>query len=79
VVGVPYDVFNFSMVTHFICSLLNQSREHDPYEPGTLFLTMASSHIYQENFEAALSCLKSTSAIQQMTPKPSLDGSDLKP
>lgn len=68
--GVPYDVFNFSMVAHFICALINQSREHDPYEPGTLFLTMASSHIYQENFEAALSCLKATpGAVQQMTPK----------
>lgn len=68
--GVPYDVFNFSMVAHFICSLLNQSREHDPYEPGTLYLTMASSHIYQENFESALNCLKTTSyGTQQLTPK----------
>jgi thymidylate synthase len=68
--GVPYDVFNFSMVAHFVCALINQSREHDPYEPGSLFLTMASSHLYQENFESALSCLKAVApAAQRPTPK----------
>ena len=67
--GVPYDVFNFSMVAHLVCALINQGRGVE-YEPGTLYLTMASSHLYQRNFEEALSCLKSCTEVTQLpTPK----------
>lgn len=54
--GVPYDVFNFSMLGHKLCGHL---REHGGpiVSPGTLFLTAASSHVYERNFEGARSCL----------------------
>lgn len=51
--GVPYDVFNFSMLSHLVCSLLNDGPEPSNVMPGTLYLTAASSHIYQENWESA--------------------------
>lgn len=53
--GVPYDVFSFSMVAHLICCKLNGWRPGaTPIEPGTLYLTAASSHLYEENWVAAL-------------------------
>lgn len=52
--GLPYDVFNFSMLTHVVCSLFNEN-SYTPHHvsPGTLYLTAASSHLYEEHFEAA--------------------------
>lgn len=56
--GLPYDVFNFSMLSHLVCCRLNASRlSSDHISPGTLYLTAASSHLYQTNWEAALECL----------------------
>lgn len=39
--GLPYDIFNFSMVTHLVCAQLN-----DGTVPGDLHLVAASSHLY---------------------------------
>ena len=60
--GVPYDVFNFSMIAHFICGSLNQSGRlvglgGGLLEPGTLYLTAISSHLYETNWSGAQSCL----------------------
>jgi thymidylate synthase len=58
--GVPYDVFNFSMLSHLVCGLLN---EHRPMtglvSPGKLYLTAASSHLYETNWADAKLCLAS--------------------
>jgi thymidylate synthase len=52
--GIPYDVFNFSMVASYVCGRVN---EHRPAEnrvfPGGLYLTAASSHLYETNFDQA--------------------------
>lgn len=65
--GVPYDVFNFSMLGHWVCGLINKDRP-ELLEPGTLFLTAASSHLYQENWVAAEECLPSKVLPQPETP-----------
>ena len=56
--GLPYDVFNFSMLSAYICSVLNR---HAPRAnlvvPGTLTLVAASSHLYERNFSEAYSVL----------------------
>lgn len=49
--GVPYDVFNFSMVAHMVCCGLNL--HGCGVKPGKLYLTMASAHIYEEHWELA--------------------------
>lgn len=69
--GVPYDVFNFSMLGHYICCLLNHTRlSADFVTPGQLFLTAASSHLYQTNWDRAVVCLSSGNPLGQlMTPK----------
>ena len=68
--GVPYDVFNFSMLGHYICALLNQTRLTDSFvKPGTLYLTAASSHLYQDNWDAAVQCCTTHPLPQNSTPK----------
>lgn len=58
--GVPYDVFNFSMLAHLVCGLLNEHRPlADAVSPGKLFLTAASSHLYEVNWDDAKLCLGS--------------------
>lgn len=58
--GVPYDVFNFSMLAHLVCGLLNELRPLDrALSPGKLFLTAASSHLYETNWADAKLCLGS--------------------
>lgn len=49
--GVPYDIFNFSCVSYMLCCRL--SRVMGGIRPGTLYLTAASSHLYEPNWEAA--------------------------
>lgn len=62
--GLPYDVFNFSMLSYLICAELNAASLEDTFHPlvtpGALYLTAASSHLYEKNFEAAYNCIKNT-------------------
>lgn len=45
--GVPYDVFNFSMLANALAGELND------LEPGPLILNLGSSHLYLRNVAAA--------------------------
>lgn len=58
--GLPYDAFNFTMVACQVIRELNELRYREgalsPLVPGTLFLTMASSHLYAEHFEVGGMC-----------------------
>ncbi len=68
--GVPYDVFNFSMLSHLVCGLLNEHKlVADAVAPGTLHLTAASSHLYETNWDDAKMCLNSDIHDQIETPK----------
>lgn len=68
--GVPYDVFNFSMLSHLVCGLLNNERASDNvYAPGKLYLTAASSHLYELNWADAKLCLNTSVPDQPPTPK----------
>lgn len=70
--GIPYDVFNFSMVALQVLCRLNAlyATEAPPHqgeerrwprvvEPGALYLTAASRHLYTRNQDAALAVLTS--------------------
>lgn len=65
--GVPYDVFNFSMLSHLVCARLY---ERHRVTPGKLYLTAASAHIYDINFDGVRRCLDedATSANIILTP-----------
>ena len=64
--GVPYDVFNFSMLAHAVCGFLNPHGAG--VSPGTLYLTAASSHLYERNFELAKGCLGAEPPVPMDTP-----------
>lgn len=50
--GVPYDVFSFSMFASFIASHYNRRVTRDQYVGlGTLYLTAASSHVYETHWD----------------------------
>lgn len=68
--GVPYDVFNFSMLSHLVCGLINEHRlSSDSIQPGKLFLTAASSHLYETNWADAKACLSASTRMQPRTPQ----------
>lgn len=50
--GIPYDVFNFSMLAYLVCGLLA-----DGTRPGWLYLTAMSSHLYEQDWAKATACL----------------------
>lgn len=65
--GVPYDVFNFSMLSHFVCGILNSS-SYKQVSPGALYLTAASSHLYHHDYDSAMLCCQSDILNQDATP-----------
>jgi thymidylate synthase len=65
--GIPYDVFNFSMLSHYICATLNYVNcGKTNYNPGLLYLTAVSSHLYKENWEQAKACICSEYKYNQL-------------
>lgn len=64
--GIPYDVFNFSMLTHLVCGLLRGLGT--TATPGLLRLTAASSHLYETNWDAAWRCINGHALYQTETP-----------
>lgn len=65
--GVPYDVFNFSMLGHMVCCLL--SLRDIFVSPGEVFLTAASSHLYERDWVNARKCLSTWFPDQNPTPQ----------
>ncbi len=63
--GIPYDVFTFSMLSHYVCGLLHMCGLHAA--PGRLFLTAASSHLYQRNVDDAFE--RSRMLVRQNQPR----------
>lgn len=68
--GIPYDVFNFSMLTHGICAFLQE--KGGSVEPGNLYLTAASSHLYEEHFEIAAECINHGFELETQPPTPEI-------
>lgn len=63
--GLPYDMFNFSMLSYMVAAQVNGFSPDDPVEPGRLHLTMISSHLYETNFDAARQCLSTATRPQK--------------
>ena len=53
--GLPYDVFTFSMLAHLVCAIVNKDL-CNRISPGSLYLTAASSHLYLSDLALALQC-----------------------
>ena len=57
--GLPYDIFNFSCMGYMICAMLNRL-DDKLVCPGRVFVTAASSHLYEPSFEKATRCASDT-------------------
>lgn len=66
--GAPYDVFNFSMLAHQVCCRLNEDKSKSQTSPGALYLTAASSHLYESNWPEAHAAVSGTLMDQGSTP-----------
>lgn len=68
--SLPYDVFNFSMLGHSVCALLNeQLPSNQAVSPGQLFITATSNHLYEINWSDAKSCMNARILEQPRTDK----------
>lgn len=64
--GIPYDVFNFSMLAHKMCATLYAKGL--TLDPGTLYLTAASQHLYEQHWKPAEDCCIGLARPQNPTP-----------
>jgi thymidylate synthase len=55
--GLPYDVFNFSMLALRVACAYNNEVRGRTLDLGWLHLTMASSHLYERDFVGAAACV----------------------
>ena len=64
--GWPYDVFTFAVVTTTVCQRLNLilNQERAMIRPGALYLTAASSHLYEKNWQNADVCSRELEEIE---------------
>lgn len=51
--GVPYDIFSFSMIAWAIIGGINRWRTSDQLNPGNLWMFAGSRHLYADNMQAA--------------------------
>lgn len=67
--GIPYDVFNFSMLSHLVCGLYNEHNHiSDMVKPGSLHITAVSSHLYYRDLEHARQVYKNPGDIKACQP-----------
>lgn len=52
--GLPYDIFAFSAVAHYVASCYNSDVKMNNVQaiPGVLYLTAASTHVYEHNISS---------------------------
>ncbi len=56
--GLPYDAFNFTMITCEVLKQLNADLLPGLHlDLGTQYLTMVSSHLYEQHWDLAKACL----------------------
>lgn len=64
--GLPYDMFTFSMLGYYLCGELNAVQRHKKtatiYKPGSIFLTTVSQHLYERDAQQAMTIPVSTLA-----------------
>jgi thymidylate synthase len=68
--GLPYDAFVFTMMSCRILECLNVISGVETILPGTLYITAASSHLYEKHFETAWEVVKGATPIGPKTPLP---------
>ncbi len=60
--GLPYDIFNFTLVAALVACTYNERM--DPVELGTLTVTAASSHAYERDWSRIKECLEDRTSVR---------------
>lgn len=64
--GLPYDMFNFSMVAlRMTCHYNNHMAEAKQVSPGVLTITMGSSHLYKKDIDSAIECIEKFDILKE--------------
>jgi thymidylate synthase len=58
--GIPYDIFTFTMLLNYAASVLGF------LEPGSLILTLGSSHLYEQHERQALELLSAAEPVETL-------------
>lgn len=66
--GVPYDVFSFSLLGIEVACLYNQAAKDHSIGLGHLTVTMTSSHLYEEHWSAAGSIVSKPGLAEDVPP-----------
>lgn len=67
--GVPYDIFAFSMVSMAVLAKINRWKPGaDILQPRHLYMLAGSRHLYEENWEAAVKILSEEHLAADITP-----------
>jgi thymidylate synthase len=66
--GIPYDVFNFSMISTYLLLLLRENFHFSDLTLGTLQITAGSQHLYQDNWDAVERILNEPSSSFEVKP-----------
>ena len=61
--GLPYDVFAFSCISAYVHSCLETSASRVKHGLGNLYLTLASSHLYEQHWEMARTAINDPTKI----------------
>lgn len=60
--GIPYDIYSFSMIANYLAGALN-------LEPGWLAMNLGSAHLYGDNLKAARDVIADLSLGQRRSPR----------
>lgn len=60
--GLPYDLFNFSMILHRVSHRLRED-EGISTMPGNIHITAGSQHLYERDLEGAQACIRSEAGM----------------
>lgn len=64
--GVPYDIFNFSMLAGYVCLLVRQVSGGSILRPGSLFFTAGNQHLYDTNLAQAEEAVRSMEVVNAL-------------
>jgi len=56
--GLPYDIFSFSMIGHDICARYNLNNGGETIKPGGLIISAASTHVYDRDADLVKNMVK---------------------
>lgn len=68
--GVPYDIFSFSVVSTWMLAMYNSLSDCEDVLPRNLYLTAGSRHLYEQHYKAAEDIVRTRDSFPVPDPAP---------